>query len=245
MSLGFGVQASEPVQEYPTTNPSSSSTVAQPGTDSAEQIAIALDTVPASHFRQKGVASWYGKRFHGRKTASGERFDQTKMTAAHKRLPFGSIVRVRNTSTGDAVLVRINDRGPFSKSRVIDLSAEAADRLNLNLAAVSVDALTPVSPNITGTNTVTLTRTLETVELQAPAVDTVFQSDDFHTAEQMWTLALNETVDNNIFFIIETVSDKNQSGSLTRSYRFSIVAASTAQEHPQREVLAKLFRKKK
>ena len=76
-----------------------------------------------------GEASWYGPRFHGRPTASGERFDREALTAAHRSLPFGTVVRVENLHTGDSVDVRINDRGPHGKrSRIIDLS-EAAARL--------------------------------------------------------------------------------------------------------------------
>jgi rare lipoprotein A len=82
-------------------------------------------------FQQEGVASWYGGKFHGRKTASGEVFDTNKMTAAHKNLPFGTIVTVVNTKTGKRTQVRINDRGPYAKGRVIDLSYAAAKELGL------------------------------------------------------------------------------------------------------------------
>lgn len=76
-----------------------------------------------------GVASWYGGRFHGRRTASGETFDMHALTAAHKSLPFGTRVRVRNLDNGREVVVRINDRGPFTAGRVIDLSRAAAAAL--------------------------------------------------------------------------------------------------------------------
>lgn len=78
-----------------------------------------------------GVASYYGSRFHGRPTASGERFDMHAFTAAHRTLPFGSLVEVTNPATGRSVTVRINDRGPFHGSRVIDVSRAAADELGL------------------------------------------------------------------------------------------------------------------
>lgn len=84
-----------------------------------------------SEFYEEGVASWYGPGFHGRKTANGERFDQYAMTAAHKELPINSIVRVTRLATGDSIVVRINDRGPFHKNRVIDLSYEAAKQLGI------------------------------------------------------------------------------------------------------------------
>ncbi|WP_133774637.1 septal ring lytic transglycosylase RlpA family protein [Enterovirga rhinocerotis] len=78
-----------------------------------------------------GVASWYGPRFHGRKTASGERFNQNDMTAAHRTLPFGTRVKVVDETTGRSVVVRINDRGPFAHGRVIDLSKAASEALGM------------------------------------------------------------------------------------------------------------------
>ena len=78
-----------------------------------------------------GTASYYGRKFDGRRTASGETFDMTEMTAAHRTLPFGSKVRVTNAENGRSVVVRINDRGPFSGGRVIDVSRAAAQRLGL------------------------------------------------------------------------------------------------------------------
>jgi len=85
----------------------------------------------AEGFRQRGKASWYGKAFHGRPTASGEPFDMYKISAAHKTLPLGTCVRVTNLSNGKEVVVRINDRGPFIKGRVIDLSYAAAREIRL------------------------------------------------------------------------------------------------------------------
>ena len=80
---------------------------------------------------ETGIASWYGGRFHGRKTASGEAFDMHALTAAHPKLPFGSWVRVRNLVNGRSVDVRINDRGPYVKRRIIDLSRAAARALGV------------------------------------------------------------------------------------------------------------------
>jgi rare lipoprotein A len=78
-----------------------------------------------------GEASWYGKRFAGRPTANGETFDPGELTAAHRELPFGSLVRVTHLRNGKSVIVRINDRGPFHKRRVIDLSRAAAEQLGM------------------------------------------------------------------------------------------------------------------
>ncbi|TFF22088.1 septal ring lytic transglycosylase RlpA family protein [Jiella endophytica] len=91
-----------------------------------------------------GNASYYGKRFHGRRTANGERFNMNAMTAAHKSLPFGTKVRVTNRRNGKSVVVRINDRGPYAHGRVIDLSRAAASRigmLNSGTAPVKIDVL--------------------------------------------------------------------------------------------------------
>lgn len=79
----------------------------------------------------KGLASWYGPGFHGRRSANGERFDQNALTAAHKTLPFGTLVRVTNLNNGTSVVVRINDRGPYAGSRVIDLSRRAAQEIGM------------------------------------------------------------------------------------------------------------------
>jgi rare lipoprotein A len=78
-----------------------------------------------------GVASYYGRRFHGRRTANGERFDMNALTAAHKTLPFGSRVRVIIPRNGASVVVRINDRGPFVRGRHIDLSRRAAEEIGI------------------------------------------------------------------------------------------------------------------
>jgi rare lipoprotein A len=79
----------------------------------------------------KGTASFYAKRLQGRKTANGEIYDPTKLTAAHRTLPFDTMVEVTNLQNGKTVQVRINDRGPFRKSRIIDLSRAAAERLEM------------------------------------------------------------------------------------------------------------------
>ncbi len=97
-------------------------------------------------FSQRGLASWYGEAFHGRPTATGERFDMRQMTAAHPTLPLPSYARVRNLDTGRTVVVRVNDRGPFSGDRVIDLSFAAASHLGFaerGVAQVSVELLDP------------------------------------------------------------------------------------------------------
>ncbi|GAC1468316.1 MAG: septal ring lytic transglycosylase RlpA family protein [Desulfuromonadaceae bacterium] len=95
-------------------------------------------------FLQEGIASSYGRDFHGRKTSSGEPFDMNAMTAAHKTLPLGVYVKVRHKRSGREIIVRINDRGPFVSDRIIDLSEGAARRLEMiqeGVAAVKITAL--------------------------------------------------------------------------------------------------------
>lgn len=82
-------------------------------------------------FYQKGLASWYGREFHGKTTASGEKFDMNDLTAAHKTLPFGSVVEVKNIDNGKTVHVKINDRGPYRGNRIIDLSFGGAKELGM------------------------------------------------------------------------------------------------------------------
>ena len=91
---------------------------------------------------QTGTASWYGPGFHGRLTANGERFNTDELTAAHKTLPFGTKVQVTNAKTGKAVVVRINDRGPYAHGRIIDLSKAAAQSIGISgLGKVTVARL--------------------------------------------------------------------------------------------------------
>lgn len=85
----------------------------------------------AEGYEEEGMASWYGPGFHGRRTSSGEEYDQNAMTAAHTILPFQSEIEVTNLRNGRSVVVRINDRGPFARSRIIDLSRAAAMRLDM------------------------------------------------------------------------------------------------------------------
>ena len=99
---------------------------------------------------EEGIASWYGPKFVGRPTASGEIFDPSQLTAAHKSLPFGTQVRVVNLDNGMDVVVRINDRGPFKPGRVIDLARAAAERIQMigsGTARVRLELLTASTPN--------------------------------------------------------------------------------------------------
>lgn len=98
--------------------------------------------LPANLAAEEGLASWYGGHFQGRQTANGEIFDTNQLTAAHKSLPFGTIVQVMHKENGKTVQVRINDRGPFVAGRIIDLSRAAADAIGLTAQGVAPVKLT-------------------------------------------------------------------------------------------------------
>ena len=106
-----------------------------------------LNTVASNtvrKFSQTGMASWYGRQFHGRKTASGETFDMNALTAAHRSLPLNCFIRVTNKTNGKSVVVKVNDRGPFHGNRVLDLSYGAAKQLgitNAGTAKVSIERI--------------------------------------------------------------------------------------------------------
>ncbi len=96
-------------------------------------------------FKQRGIASWYGRKFHGRKTSSGEVYNMYEMTAAHKTLPIPVYVHVRNLDNGRSTIVRVNDRGPFIDGRIIDLSFAAAKKLGVTLPGTANVEITALS----------------------------------------------------------------------------------------------------
>lgn len=89
------------------------------------------------NFQEIGKASWYGNRFHGRITANGEKYSASSMTAAHPTLPLSSMIKVTNLSNNKSVIVKVNDRGPFSKNRIIDVSEKAAEELGFKQAGTT------------------------------------------------------------------------------------------------------------
>ncbi|MFT4582633.1 MAG: rare lipoprotein A [Gammaproteobacteria bacterium] len=113
--------------------------------DSYEVFGERYHTLKSSQgFRERGIASWYGKDFHGRKTSSGEIYDMYQMTAAHKHLPLPTFVKVSNLENGRSTILRVNDRGPFHDNRIIDLSYSAALKLGLvekGTAFVAIEAV--------------------------------------------------------------------------------------------------------
>jgi len=129
--------------------------IAIPENDNENQVRAIKIVVPEIHspanygesiivYSKTGIASWYGGQFHGRRTANGEIFNKHALTAAHRTLPFGTIVNVTSLATGQSVQVRINDRGPFTRGRSIDLSMAAAEAIGLRsrgIGEVRIDVL--------------------------------------------------------------------------------------------------------
>lgn len=103
----------------------------------ASTFLLAAPAATANSYDRVGEASWYGKRYHGRTTANGERFDMNALTAAHKHLPFGTMVRVTNLNNKRSLVVRINDRGPYVRGRIIDLSRRAAALLDFQIDGIT------------------------------------------------------------------------------------------------------------
>lgn len=136
--------AAKPAVTAPTAPADPTGGLAPASTSAAAEPELLAGEVPRE--LERGQASWYGPRFHGRRTASGERYDMHALTAAHKTLPFGTLVRVRSLVTGREVEVRINDRGPFGPGRVIDMSRAAAEALGMmGLGVKDVLLLVPES----------------------------------------------------------------------------------------------------
>lgn len=100
----------------------------------------------SSGYREKGISSWYGKKFHGHRTSSGETYDMYAMTAAHKSLPLPSYVRVTHLKNGRSVIVKVNDRGPFHQGRIIDLSYSAAKKLGITATGTGVVEVIALDP---------------------------------------------------------------------------------------------------
>ena len=145
----YGRPAVSPAPEQPIA-PAASDTSVLP----ADQTQAPLEaSVP---WRLRGLASWYGKKFNGRRTASGERFSASGFTAAHRTLPLPSYLRVRRVDSAEEVFVRINDRGPFHPGRVLDLSYAAANKLGilgLGSAEVEMELLTEEEWRFSGYST--------------------------------------------------------------------------------------------
>ena len=127
-------------------------------------------------YKERGVASWYGKRYHGKNTSSGEVYDMYSMTAAHTTLPLPSYVKVTNPANGRWVIVRVNDRGPFKSSRIIDLSYAAAYKLRFSSAGSTLVDVEAIDPNNAGLYSAANTANSAPAALPGPAATPVAAS---------------------------------------------------------------------
>jgi len=131
------------------------------------------ELLPTSRgYRERGVASWYGNKFHGRKTSNGEIYSMYGMTAAHKTLPIPSYVRVTNLANNRSVIVRVNDRGPFHGARIIDLSYAAAKKLDYSAKGTATVEVVAIDPREYQKNTVEQPRINEMPINEVPVVTT-------------------------------------------------------------------------
>ncbi|NQW29130.1 MAG: septal ring lytic transglycosylase RlpA family protein [Ignavibacteria bacterium] len=145
-----------------------------------------------------GLASWYGPGFHGRRTASGSKYDMHAMTAAHKTLPFGTLLKVVNPLNGKTIIVEVTDRGPFIRKRVVDLSYAAAKELGVSVTPVELDALTPtdIANFYVENDSVVLVMT-GSMEIMKRSMSTLTISDNV----QSFTKALSGMLENEVLVI--------------------------------------------
>jgi len=136
-------------------------------------------TLKSSHgYHEKGTASWYGKKFHGRRTSSGETYDMYAMTAAHKTLPLPTYVEVTNVDNGKKIIVKVNDRGPFHGNRLIDLSYSAAKKLDIIAKGTGLVEIKVVEAGYqTESSNKPISQTGEGVYLQLGAFSTRFSAE--------------------------------------------------------------------
>lgn len=179
--------------------------VYEAGQTALAAVAAAPETItPELHdsfLEQTGNASWYGPSFHGRPTASGEKYDMHDFTAAHRTLPFGTIVKVTNPANGKTALVRITDRGPFHGNRIIDLSYAAAQYLNVTVSKVKLEAFKTAAPQQENVaRSVAFTAEKDAVIVPAEAFSPVDSLADFTDALKKQT-ALQEKMGNQDVFL--------------------------------------------
>jgi len=153
-------------------NPQLAAQVGLPGQDVAHAAKAGRDPDGTGAVIQEGRCSWYGPGFHGRRTASGEVFDTHALTAAHRTLPFGSQLEVTNVKSGKTIRVRVNDRGPFSHGRILDLSYAAASYLDIVRTGVATVQLRLVDVARTD-------RSAETFAVQVASFPSKFDADKF------------------------------------------------------------------
>lgn len=173
--------------------------------DTAKVNVAELDVASDFLLTVNGTASHYGKRFHNRRTASGEKYDMYEYSAAHKKLPFGTILKVTNTINGLSTIVRINDRGPYVGKRVIDLSYKSAQAIKgLGLPKISFEGFIPGKIDIPddGKYFFAYSLTENPVCLPSDKVEIINQFDGFHTTVTEYKALLANGADSTELFIL-------------------------------------------
>jgi rare lipoprotein A (peptidoglycan hydrolase) len=190
--------------------------------EETEELNVGSDFV----FEQSGIASWYGKNFNKRKTASGERFNMFSLSAAHRQLPFNSIIRVTNLETNEKILVRINDRGPFVKNKIIDLSYQVMKEINTcGSSEIKLEGLIVNEQNIIGLKPNLLfcySLTLPLVCLPDSVLNVMDSSEDFDDAYNKYIEVALKNPDKRIYLTVYSHENRfNTSQNTTNQYFIS------------------------
>jgi rare lipoprotein A len=158
---------------------------------------------------EEGVASWYGPNFHGKLTANGEKYDMYGLTAAHRTLPFNTIVRVKNLDNGESVQVRINDRGPYAKNRIIDLSKKAAQQIDMLGSGTANVELVLLEGNLEGSRTTDLKVPTYTVQLASfKEEDKAFSHSQKIRGSRVETIQMEDQTVYRVYFGVYIDEDK-------------------------------------
>jgi len=163
-------------------------------------------------YKERGIASWYGSKFHGRRTSSGEPYDMHAMTAAHKTLPLPTYVKVTNLKNGRQVILKVNDRGPFHENRIIDLSHTAALKLGIKGSGTGLVEVEAIDPGQTHTAVKTITAPApapSSISNKASAVSLYLQLGAFSSSQNAYQLKdrINLALSANQAHISKTVKD--------------------------------------
>ena len=171
------------------------------------------DIIDDVYFEQTGTASYYGKKFHNRKTASGEIYNMLDFSAAHRNLPFGTILRVTNLETDKVTLVRVNDRGPFIRSRIIDLSYQAAQDIEgIGLAQVKIEGLNIRFLDAEKNSTYLLCYSIDEPLVCIPnnKADIIDSLDSFEDAFQLLREYSNQNFRTTVYLMVPVVSENDK-----------------------------------
>lgn len=171
---------------------------------------------------QSGKASFYASRFHGRRTASGRAFDMNDLTAAHRHLPFGSILRVTNPTNGTAIIVQVNDRGPFVRSRIVDLSRGAARCIGVSLHKVELEGYVPgdSSERLLAFNGLDY----KPVSIRPGSVRVLESFSDFSEAVRRHRIMAAKEPTENLFMVIQPMKDADGAKKRFPSFSYSIAS---------------------